>query len=246
MDRGTWHAIVHRVTKRQTPPSMRAHPAHSLAHSRSSLNELPTHCGHSATSSRIAEWSSLNPSVTELMHIWLGIKQLCFRFFFLFAPLILQWHFDLNLLVSLPILFSVFSHSHQTSLRALFLFLLTCWVINSVSSADTCLCQVMKIFSDRQYQPHPSFRRTPSASSVTGIQWEQVLRKGATDSTKFRVSPHWVWTISDRSLLEWCSRNKPEAGTGHFLPFISLERKAPFLPSSFHLPCIQRKHACAC
>ena len=168
------------------------------------------------------------------MPIWLGIKQLCFRLFFLFAPLILQWHFDLNLLVRLPILFSVFSR--QTSLRAFFLFLLTCWVINSVSSADTCLCQVMKIFSDRQYQPHPSFRRTPSASSVRGIQWEQVLRKGVRDSTKFRVSPHWVWTISDRSLLEWCSRNKPETGTGHFLPFISLERKAPFLPSSSIFP----------
>lgn len=167
-------------------------------------------------------------------------------FFFLFAPLILRWHFDLNKW-NFQIPFSMFSR--QTSLKVFFFFsffLLTCWVINSVSSADTCHCQVMKIFSDRQCQLHPSFRRLPSLSSVTGIQWEQVRKNGVMDSPEFWVSPCWIWTISDRSLLEWFPRNKPEAGPGHFLPWISPEGKAPFLPSSFHLPCIQWMRACAC
>lgn len=129
-----------------------------------------------------------------------------------------------------------------------FFLLLTCWVINSVSSADTCHCQVMKIFSDRQYQLHPVSGEllSPPVSRVYSGNKYKGLESWTQPSSEFRVSPCWMWTISDRSLLEWFPRNKPEAGAGHFLPWIGPEGKAPFLPSSFRLPRIQWMRACAC
>ena len=86
----------------------------------------------------------------------------------------------------------------------------------------------------------PPVSRVYSGNKYKGLEsWTQ-------PSSEFRVSPCWMWTISDRSLLEWFPRNKPEAGAGHFLPWIGPEGKAPFLPSSFRLPRIQWMRACAC